>query len=300
MKTTSTKSSPAPAEKSRATASAKKGLSAALSSNKSRACKALVASLGVIAVIFLVSYFIPAFGAACAVVAGTKFALLVALPEGQIRSGKSGTVVWQKNGRMRVNAFPALVQNAFTTAIRATLGSFSGAWNSLTQAQQNGWLNAEGWTSQNRIGQTVILKGKTLYVTLNTNLETIGETPIDDVPARESVPSPLFSASPTADVSSTQINMNFDNTDAAYGFSLEATNKLSFGSNSPGRNKYKSFFAVPDSAAALGLTDIWDAYAARFGAPVAGEVFFIRALYISNTNGQASGRSQSWKVVVSA
>lgn len=231
--------------------------------------------------------------------AAIKFGLLVLLPEGQIRSGKSGTVVWQKNGRMRVNAFPALVRNSFTTAVRAILSNFSGDWSGLNQSAQNGWLNAEGWTTTNRVGQVVPLKGKQLYITLNTNLDTIGVAPLVLAPDRTSVSVPLYSATPTIDVSSTAITMNLSNDDAAFGIAIDATAPLSFGSNSPGRNKYRTIYALDDSTAIV-PADIWTAYTSRFGQPVTGQTIFLVARYIGATNGQMSINSQAFKIIVQA
>src|SRR3990167_2233327 len=72
-------------------------------------------------------------------VSGISLAVLTLLPEGQQRSGKSGSVVWLRNGVMRTKGFPALVQNAYTTAVRATLSGLSAAWRGLSQAVQDGW-----------------------------------------------------------------------------------------------------------------------------------------------------------------
>lgn len=299
MDSTKKASSQATAGKSTTTVVAKQHTNKKDASKLSRIARSLVLGGLAIGITVIIAYGHPEIQAIFCSLAAIKFGLLVLLPEGQIRSGKSGTVVWQKNGRMRVNAFPTLVRNTFTTAVRAILSNFSGSWAALTQSQQNGWLNAEGWTTTNRVGQTKPLKGKTLFTTVNTNLDTIGVAPVALVPDRISVPAPVFSAAPTIDVSSTAITLALTNADISLGISVEATNILSNGSNSPGRNKFRTIYSVDDSSAIVAV-DIWAAYSARFVAPVAGEIIFLRCKYIGAVNGQMGATSQVFKIVVQA
>lgn len=230
-----------------------------------------------------------------------KLAVLIVMPEGQIRSGKSGSVVWQKNNRMRVNTYPANTSTVFRQFVKSTLADFSGLWRGLTQSQQNGWIGAEGFTTKNRVGKFNATKGKDLYVKLNFNLAQIATADISDAPSPVAVPAPNFSATPTADESSAELTMTTDNDAATLGIIFEATPPLSAGSNSPGRNKYRVFKAYADSTSiAITPAALWTAYETRFGNLVAGDIIFVRASYISNVTGQQSFDSVTTKIVVAA
>lgn len=201
---------------------------------------------------------------------------------------------------MRVFAFPALVRNSYTTFVRSTLADFSSAWRNLTQSEQNGWINAKGITTKNRVGTFNETSGKTLYVKLNFNLAQLGVAGIDDAPSPVAVPSPIVNVVPLADLSDTKIVFTFNNTDAALGNTYEATTKLSFGVNRPKENAFRVIAATDDSTSPISETDLWDAYETKFGALAVGDCFFMRATYISNVTGQQSVSSQVYKIIVVA
>lgn len=228
-----------------------------------------------------------------------KIALLIAFPEGQIRSGKSGTTVFNKNGTQRIWKYPKLVRNAFTTAVRSSLATLSGYWATLTQAQMNGWQSATGYTKVNRIGQTLQVTGKRLFVMLNQNLSLIGIAANFDYPGLKIANAPLITGTPAYSLA-TGIDFAFSNGAANFGVIYEATPMLSAGINRPSNNKFRIFSAVSDSSTPPASTTLAVAYAARFGTPILGSTIFVRAKFLANDTGGASPECEIIKLVVVA
>lgn len=228
-----------------------------------------------------------------------KIAVLISMPEGQKRSGKSGTVVWKRNNQMRVFAFPRLVRNTYTTFIRSLLSNFSSDWNLLTPSQQASWLNAVGYEKQNRLGDKFPLRGKALYISANTNLSLMSVPAI--VNALPPIAIDVFtSLAPVVSVGGATITMAPITSSVNWGIKYWATTRVSAGTNSPGQNKFRLFHAVKDSTVPPTPAQLYTAYVNRFGAPSIGDTIFIYAQFVGADNGQDGGRSLSNKVTVVA
>lgn len=231
--------------------------------------------------------------------AGLKIAVLISMPEGQKRSGRSGTVVWKRNNQMRVFAFPRLVRNTYTTYIRSLISNFSSDWNLLTPAQQASWLNMVGYEKQDRLGNKFPLRGKALYCSANTNLSLMSVASI--VTALPPIAIDVFtSAAPVVSVGGATITMAPLTSSVNWGIKYWATSRVSAGTNSPGQNKFRLFKAADDSTAPPTPAQLYTAYVARFGAPSVGDTIFIYAQFVGAGNGQDGGRSLTNKVVVAA
>lgn len=116
-------------------------------------------------------------------------------------SGKAGNTVASRNRNgsyIRTRVVPALVRNAYTTAVRADFATIAQAWRGLTDAQRNGWTGLGANISrQNSIGQTYTLTGLQAFESVNRNLLTVG-APIVSVAPAFTPPSPLTSMTLTA------------------------------------------------------------------------------------------------------
>lgn len=253
-------------------------------------------TVGFIAFVLILILAAPAIGLAAA---GVKIALLIAMPEGQKRSGKSGTVVWKRNNQMRVFAFPRLVRNSFTTFIRSLMSNFSSDWNLLTQTQQDSWLNAKGYEKTDRLGNKIALIGKALYCSVNTNLSLLGVPVITDALPTRAI-DVFASTAPVVSVGGATITMAPITTSINWGIKYWATTELPAGVNRPSQNRFRMFLTAPDSTAAPSASAIYSAYVARFGAPAVGSTIFVYAQFVGNDNGQDGGRGLANKVIVSA
>lgn len=96
-------------------------------------------------------------------------------------SGKlNGTVFARNKGGhyMRSKSNPTNPKSIFQMAVRGDFGAMAGAWRQLPQAIRNAWdAAAPDFPYQNRLGDTKILSGFSLFMKLNQNLEVAGATP---------------------------------------------------------------------------------------------------------------------------
>jgi hypothetical protein len=237
---------------------------------------------------------------ACACMIGAKLCVLTLLPEGQLRSGKSGSVVWMRNGRMRVKVIPMLVQNAYTTGVRAILATLSGGWRNLSQANQNSWIAAAGFTATDRLGRVIQIVGKALYVRLNDNLTNIGVAIISIAPVPTAVATPTSAAAPVVAHAAATFTYAFSNANAALGAQYLATTQLSTGINRPKSSAFRKFAAAQASTVAPTAAALYTAYTAKFGNPPAGTTIWFKVNYLSNVTGQQGVSTQAYKILVAA
>lgn len=219
---------------------------------------------------------------------GVTMGLLVAFMDGMNMSGKAAGNVYQRNGIRRQFVIPALVQNSFTQAVRATFTAFSQAFRSLTQDQQDGWNNSTAFTTTNRLGRVSILKGKPLYQRLNQNLAAIGHVGIDDCPLPVAVPA-ITAITPVMDFSSDTMTLTFapTPTDADVTHILFATAPQGTGINKPRKSSFRQIGIIA-GATATGYNFKAD-YQAKFGVAPVGSKVFVKTIAVSSITGQAGG-----------
>jgi len=228
-------------------------------------------------------------GASFAMIAGTKYALLYSMPDGAMKSGRSGSVVYQRNGVRRNFVVPSLVQNDFTQQVRGDFGINSNSWSGLTDEERASFNNAVGFTYVNRFGVTKILKGKALYVRLNQNLTTIGQAPITTCPLPIDVVGLLtFDADVDVTPLSENFALTFSPTPVAADTSIVvmATMPLPAGYSRPSASRYRIITIWPP-ATATNQNVVGD-YTSKFGAVPEGAKVFFKAYAISEITGQAS------------
>jgi hypothetical protein len=215
-----------------------------------------------------------------------KFGMIVT--EGR---GKIGGHVASKNrsgAYFRTKVTPVNPQTSSQSFVRQQLGSFSQQWRTLTQAQRDAWNSAVNDFSRTDIfGDLRQPTGKNLYTLLNINLANTGNAAISVPPLPAEVQA-YTADSLTVDISSSTMDLVFSGSDASTNMIVEATEPLS-----PGVGFFKNRFRVilDAGAAPTSPEDLWAAYVAKFGAPVAGQKIAVRVYGINNTTGQASPRS---------
>lgn len=199
-------------------------------------------------------------------------------------SGRADGNVYMKNGRIRGMKVPALVQNAYTQAVRAALGSFAASFRALTADQIAAWNAATGFYSVDRFGRTFVLNGKALYQSLNQNLFSIAAGPILDVPAPTAVPGITDS---TATVTTTTLSMAFSPspTDTDVVHVVMSTIGLSAGVSKPSKSAYRQIGTIASGATTP--QSLFTSYVTKFGTPVTGQKIFFKLLPINKTTGQA-------------
>lgn len=225
---------------------------------------------------------------------GVLTAALVIFPDGMNRSGRSGGLVFQRNGRTRRMVVPALVQNTATSTSRNNFAAPSIQWATLTDVERASWNNAIGFTYVDRFGTVHELKGKALFTRINKNLLTVGQPTIATCPPL-GAPLGLCTLSGVG-VGGTSLNFTASQDTgttcstvvlADTAFILMATAQLSPGRTRIGASQYR-ILDILAPAATLTAVDIKAIYEARFGPLTTGQRIGLKGYIINTLNGQAS------------
>lgn len=185
---------------------------------------------------------------------------------------------------------PALVRNAYTAVARAGLAAGSGAgWAALTDEQRQSYINATGVFRSDRFGNPQPVKGKELYVLAFQNLLHTGAGPQNTWPDLVS-PQPLNALSGAASVAGTSNDLTFATTPLPANMHAlvyaTAAKRPTIYRPSQSAYRYIAHFA-PATASPF---DIYAAYNAKFGIPVAGVRIFVRVVIVDARSGLASAK----------
>ena len=209
---------------------------------------------------------------------------LIMHPDGTNISGRSNGTVFQRNGIRRNFVMPNNPGTPAQTAARNRLSSYSSLWRTLTAPQLASWLNL---TLQrvNRLGKNYTIKGKAVFIYLNSALDLIGVASNDTAPALTGIIAPE-SSGVQIDVSDAKFLMNLTNEDASMGLIVSASLPVP---NGQFRGNRAIVNAEGNSAAASVDADTWTGYLAHYGyTPVAGDRIEVTGYYINNTTGETS------------
>ena len=213
-------------------------------------------------------------------------------------SGKLGGQVFSKNrggSYVRTKVTPTNPQSTAQMSIRGIFASISSRWSSLTEAQRssfNGFVSAYARTDI--FGDLRNPSGKSLFQRLNQNLELSGQTQIDVCTSPVEVPfADVVAASGVVSTSDLEVSYNGDLTGSKV--VVWATPQMSQGTKFV-KNQLRQLLVVAGADASE--VDIYSAYVAKFGIPVAGANITI-GVRVINANGQASPL-ETVKAVISA
>lgn len=184
--------------------------------------------------------------------------------------GKLGGQVFSKNrggAYIRTKVTPSNPRSLDQQSNRALLGSLSQGWSALTDEQRATWNAAvPNWARTNIFGDSHNPSGKNLYVQLNKNILAVGLTAIDVAPEKEEM-AILGLTAVTIDLSSQTIALTTSGTFDVFQVVVSATPTLTQGTSNA-KNKFRSIYTCDGDALVPG--DLFDAYVAKFGTPVAG------------------------------
>ena len=203
---------------------------------------------------------------------------LALLPEGQIRSGKSGSVVWNKNGVVKKFRKPSVVRNTYTSLVRGFFQTFSSQFRTLTSDQIAAW-NAFSLPSRNRIGNITTRSGKRAYIALNQNLGLTGQTTLDTPP--------VLTGAEAVELISVVVNATLATLLLAYtpvgsGLAMVyATAGQSTGITRPSKSKYRLIGTVDFTV--VSPVSLHTAYVAKFSALAVGQNYFFEIRNIAAT-----------------
>lgn len=190
---------------------------------------------------------------------------------------------------IRNKVTPVNPQSIHQQNARQILSNLSSGFRDLDRAEIAAWNNSGvDFPFTDIFGDVKHLSGQTLYVKLNANLLKVGKPKITTPPMPEGFP-PLEIASVVAGVKlngDTSVSFAIGDDTVPEGMSLVvySTDSLSK-SISFVKNRFRflgSFVAQTKDV------DISDAFVARFGGAVVGNLVHLRVAYVNNATGQQS------------
>jgi len=201
--------------------------------------------------------------------------------------GKIGGQVASKNGAgayMKNKSTPTNPQTMAQTLARALFAVISAGWSSLTATQREAWNTAvPDWTKTDIFGDMKKPSGKSLYQRLNNQAQSVGFSPVLNVPSRAALPN-----NPITEVliNTTTFIMTLT------GASTSATDMVVVWGAAPvsaGTSNVKSKMrqVYSELGNAYDETEAYSRYEAKFGEPVVGQHIFVGVKYVL-ASGQAS------------
>ena len=160
--------------------------------------------------------------------------------------------------------------------MRSAFGASSSAWAGLSVSQQAAWTSyAAGHPITDSLGQTVVLTGQQMYVTINAQLVNCGAAMVTAVPSSDTVYSPAPVAI-TATAGTPTLSVTWAAGDAASYALIAFSPQLSAGRTFT--NRFWQAIAAGDGDSPYnGLT----AYVAEFGVLSIGRKIFVKVTPVS-------------------
>ena len=251
------------------------------------------ASTKILLVLFCIGFALTIIFAPAGIV---SLAMLYSIADNGKKSGRSDGNVYMRNGRVRGFKMPSLVQNAATTLQRVSFGGLSSGWNALTETQRNSWLNATGFSTIDRMGHSITLVGKQLYVALNRALFNAGQFPITTAPTPSGIAQPT-GATLTGAAAVPALSLAFTPTPvpANTSYVVYATGMKSAGTARPGSSQFRLLKVM--AAASASPNNLLVAYNARWGTLVAGRKVFVKIVAVNNLTGEESAGLVTFAII---
>lgn len=200
--------------------------------------------------------------------------------------GKVAGTVFSKNksgAYARTKVTPANPRSPRQSAVRAALSSLSSGWRALTQDQRDQWVAATAdYSSTNQFGNAFKMSGANLFIALNANLTTVGETAIDSPVAPSgslTIPITMAHAGLISDVTLAMA------VPADYKAVIRATPPVSVGRKFVS-NLYRVIQIIPSGGPLT--TNVTLKYNAAFGLPPVGQRVGFQVYLVNTKSGQKS------------
>lgn len=215
--------------------------------------------------------------------------------------GKIGGHVASKNAAgnyFRTKVTPSNPQTPAQQAVRAALAANSKAYQTLTEAQRDSFIEAaKEATAKNIFGDGIKLSGINLFTRLNNNLSLIGVANITSAPAPVSIEYLPITAAAVAKGADTATVTFSGAQEVGTHVVIRATAGLSAGKNFV-KSEYRIIGTIDDVLETP--YDVKALYVAKFGEiPAAGKKIFFESYVIDDATGYASQRA-TFETIVSA
>jgi hypothetical protein len=214
-----------------------------------------------------------------------------------MRNKLNGTV-FSKNrygAYTRTKVTPVNPQTTFQSSVRTNFGNTSAAWRGLTQAQRNAWITqAQFFPIIDIFGNSKVLSGQALFVQLNRNLFTAGQSALTAPPSPAAIPAFYGVSMASSLAGADTVTANVTTVPSGHTLIIATTPQLT-----PGIQFVKNRFRVLGVfTLTASVATITTAYRARFGTVVVGNKISAKVYLIDNTTGQMSVPSEVSTIVV--
>lgn len=215
--------------------------------------------------------------------------------------GKLGGQVFTKTrsgATIRTKVTPANPNTSAQSLARSRFGLISSEWRLLDEADRATWNSAvSNYSKTNIFGDTYLPSGKNLFVSLNSNLLSVGISSFMTAPLPVSVPSLLLTTAEVVVVDE-EINLTYTGSEPGLGYSkvIEATAPFS-----AGKYNFTGGFARISQWNGTSEplpTGYYIDYVNKYGNPPPGTKIAFRACVIVNATGQKSPYSEVTTIVV--
>lgn len=208
-----------------------------------------------------------------------------------MRNKLNGTVFSRNSSGayVRTKVTPVNPQTPDQTIVRQRLGALSAQWRGLTDAERASWTAAaQNFPRTDQFGNTVILAGSALYVSMNTNLLTVASATIATAPAPAEIPEfIIFGVVADASVPTLTITYSLS-VPSGFNVVVQATPQVSAGKSFV-KNLYRQ---IQVDSSGAGTSAIIANYTAKFGALAAGQRIGLRVFLVNEVTGQAGVPSE--------
>lgn len=213
-------------------------------------------------------------------------------------SGRMGGDVKMRNGRSRGFTVPSLVRNAYTSSARSLFAGLSSSFRSLTPDQIAGWNAAAGFSFVDRFAQSHVLKGKQLYISLNSNLSNTLNAMIADAPVPSGIlPLPDQTLAATTIVTdSIQLGSSLLLVPAGTSLLISATALQSPGVSRPSQSAFRLIATIAGGSSIP--IELIAAYSTKFGGITSGAKLFVQCVSVNNTTGEASAITETVTIIL--
>jgi len=194
------------------------------------------------------------------------------------QKGRYGDIVRVKGRAINRNTSPQAI-------VRAFFSTLTKAWKSLTDAQRAGFNTGTAvFTKKDSLAKTITLTGAQLFISLNRNLQTIGQATISAMPFKRAIAAVTSATCAAAAGAATMVLTYSPAIPATDSWILRATRPLSAGKQSQSQD-YK-IIDIELTADASPL-NIKAAYEAVFGTnwKTAGAKIFFAITPVGNAEG---------------
>lgn len=224
-----------------------------------------------------------------------KYSMLVSDMRGKLNGSVLSRNTYGSYSRNKVT--PVNPSTTYQQNVRSQFTTLTQGWRALTQVQRDSWISAvNNFIRTNIFGDSQKLTGSALYISINRNLQAIGQSVLTSPPIPGSVFN-LTTLSIAADASDNSLDLTFTAAiPAGTSVIVEATPPVSAGINFV-KSQYRQIAVLTNSD-----TSPYDAsaeYQAKFGSVgSAGQKIFVRMRAVTNATGLTGTPLEASTIVV--